>query len=655
MLIFSIFYPYLCCVPHLTSILLVYALFDNRIADLFPNTTVMFADIAGFTAWSSIREPCQVFTLLETVYGVFDSIARKQKVFKVETIGDCYVAVTGLPNPQANHAVIMAKFACECTTKMNEKARELEVALGPGTGNLIMRVGLHSGAVTAGVLRGEKSRFQLFGDTVNTASRMESTGLPNRIQCSEATAKLLITAGKSRWLSKREGFVQAKGKGQMTTYWVNPGPASTDNATSTSGDPHELVLHPEITSDPKTELMSTEKPVTKELAEEEAALGRLVDWNVELLQKLLSQIVARRGKANTVFDFSQIHIEKPMHPRDEVTEVVSMAPFDPAAAKMSLDYTEIDPIVCEQLKDYVKTIASIYMGNPFHNFYHASHVTMSASKLLNRINSVDQHDFSGQVGGNNESDSNLHAATYGIASDPLTQFAVVFSTMIHDANHPGVSNGQLVEEATGMAAAYDNKSIAEQNSIDLAWDLLMEPSYKELQNCIFADAAEYKRFRNVVINSVIATDIFDKELKDLRDARWMKVFHPKDFDGEEEDENFNLMNAKATIVIEHIIQASDVAHTMQHWHVYQKWNEKLFAEMYAAFKSGRANKDPSEGWYKGELWFYDNYIIPLARKLEECGVFGSSSDEYLNYALENRDEWEAKGASLVRTWLTKYS
>lgn len=182
-----------------------------------------------------------------------------------------------------------------------------------------------------------------------------------------------------------------------------------------------------------------------------------------------------------------------------------------------------------------------------------------------------------------------------------------------------------------MAAVYRNQSLAEQNSVDLAWDLFMDPRYKQLQDCIAATDAERKRFRQLVVNSVMATDIFDPKMKALRNTRWDKAFH-RDGNGAteitetvmEEDRNM-----KATIVIEHIIQASDVAHTMQHWHIYQKWNERLFDEMYSAFECGRSDKNPADGWYKGELWFFDNYVIPLAKKLEECNVFGVASDECL--------------------------
>ena len=84
------------------------------IADLFPEVTIMFADLVGFTAWSSMREPAQVFTLLETIYHEFDQIAKRRRVFKVETVGDCYVAAAGLPEPRKDHATVMVRFvACQ--------------------------------------------------------------------------------------------------------------------------------------------------------------------------------------------------------------------------------------------------------------------------------------------------------------------------------------------------------------------------------------------------------------------------------------------------------------------------------------------------------------------------------------------------------------
>lgn len=179
--------------------------------------------------------------------------------------------------------------------------------------------------------------------------------------------------------------------------------------------------------------------------------------------------------------------------------------------------------------------------------------------------------------------------------------------------------------------------------MDVAFEILMDDHYQDLRNAIYSTDDELRRFRQVVVNAVLATDIADKELKALRNARWEKAFSEK---AAAEDPQATTCR-KATIVIEHMIQASDVAHTMQHWHVYTKWNERLFREMMEAWKSGRADSNPADGWYEGELGFFDFYIIPLAKKLKECGVFGVSSDEMLNYAVYNRGEWAQRGKEIV--------
>lgn len=135
--------------------------------------------------------------------------------------------------------------------------------------------------------------------------------------------------------------------------------------------------------------------------------------------------------------------------------------------------------------------------------------------------------------------------------------------------------------------------------------------------------------------------------------------------------------------IEHLIQAADVSHMMQRklllpdakngsvlwqvfswpasvlkpfsdWNIYIKWNEVFFRECYQGYLEGRADKDPSEGWFEGEKGFYDFYVIPLAKKLDRCGVFGVSSAEYLNYALTNRKRWEVEGKEIVQGYLANF-
>jgi hypothetical protein len=275
---------------------------------------------------------------------------------------------------------------------------------------------------------------------------------------------------------------------------------------------------------------------------------------------------------------------------------------------------------------------------------------MSVVKLLGRIIAPKKQVIGSEELGASGKRS-LHDHTYGITSDPLTQFACVFAALIHDVDHPGVPNAQLVKEKVNIATAYHGKSVAEQNSVDLAWNLFMDEQFSDLRRTLCSTDEEMRRFRQLVVNTVMATDIMDKDLKALRDGRWGKAFQETPNTSEPACDT---VNRKATIVIEHLIQASDVAHTMQHWHVYRKWNERLFEEMYKAYLDGRAEKDPSEFWYESEIGFFDFYILPLAKKLKDCGVFGVSSNEYLNYAMKNRQEWEDKGKELVADMLEKY-
>ncbi|KAL3937663.1 MAG: hypothetical protein SGBAC_007279 [Bacillariaceae sp.] len=624
------------------------------IADLFPETTVMFADIVGFTAWSSMREPSQVFMLLESIYRDFDNIANRRKVFKVETVGDCYVAVCGLPEPRKDHVVVMARFATDCVLKMAVQVQALEEELGPDTADLGIRVGLHSGPVTAGVLRGDRARFQLFGDTVNTCARIETTGKKNKIHLSKETAELLMKSGKGHWVSARGDKVTAKGKGELETFWLKNirGAENKSVMSATSGsDDHKLSKIEENKKPTKNSRPSVSDAAAEhKITQNDKKLDRLVNWNVDILFSILKSVAERRhadGIKPDPWDRVQameVELSVPVNENgktalDEVVEIIELPRFNARADANSVT-VELNAEVQNQLREYVRTIATMYNENPFHNFEHASHVTMSVRKLLGRIVAPD-------IEGDDARE--LHDHTYGITSDPLIQFAVVFSALLHDVDHLGVPNTQLVKEGIDIAGLYQNKSVAEQNSIDLAWALLMLDRFELLRKAIYTTKAELKRFRQLVVNTILATDIMDKELQTIRRVRWDKAF--SEAANFRNDSLKDATNRKATIVIEHLIQASDVAHTMQHWQVYRKWNGRLFHEMYRAFKDGRSQKNPAEFWYQGEIGFFDFYIIPLAKKLEECGVFGVASHEYLNYAEQNRKEWEAKGEQVVQEFI----
>uniref|UniRef100_A0AAY4EXF1 Guanylate cyclase n=1 Tax=Denticeps clupeoides TaxID=299321 RepID=A0AAY4EXF1_9TELE len=184
-------------------------------AQSYSNATVYFSDIVGFTQLSGSSTPHQVVDFLNKLYTTFDNIIDNYDVYKVETIGDAYMVVSGVPKENGiHHAGEIASMALDLVGVCHA----FQIPHKPTT-QLKIRAGIHSGPVVAGVVGTKMPRYCLFGDTVNTASRMESTSEALKIQCSASTAELLHTL-KGYVLTCR-GSLNVKGKGEMTTWWLD--------------------------------------------------------------------------------------------------------------------------------------------------------------------------------------------------------------------------------------------------------------------------------------------------------------------------------------------------------------------------------------------------------------------------------------------------
>ncbi len=169
----------------------------------YDSISVLFADIVGFTPLSAEMDPDEMVNQLNDVFTYFDSLADKFGCEKIRTIGDNYMVASGLPTPRDDHAVALASMALE----MNEYSR---------TGPLSFRLGINSGPAVAGVVGTKKFQYDVWGDTVNIASRMESHSEPGKIQVSEATHTLI----KDHFETTPRGPIEVKGKGTLNTYWL---------------------------------------------------------------------------------------------------------------------------------------------------------------------------------------------------------------------------------------------------------------------------------------------------------------------------------------------------------------------------------------------------------------------------------------------------
>jgi class 3 adenylate cyclase len=184
---------------------------DNyqTIANSFGEVTILFADIVGFTQISAQITPDQLVSLLNSIFSEFDLLTDQLGLEKIKTIGDAYMVVGGLPIPRTDHAEAIADFALE----MQKIIGKFYQATGE---QLEIRIGINTGPAVAGVIGLRKFVYDLWGDAVNTASRMESSGLPGKIQVSADTYEKL----KGKYYLEKRGLIEVKGKGQMETFWL---------------------------------------------------------------------------------------------------------------------------------------------------------------------------------------------------------------------------------------------------------------------------------------------------------------------------------------------------------------------------------------------------------------------------------------------------
>lgn len=574
-------------------------------ANLYKECTVFFGDIAGFTAWSSSRTPADVFTLLESLYGAFDKLAAKHNVFKIETIGDCYVAATGLPVEQPNHAFLMAKFARDILVKTGRLTLEMEKALGPGTSELAMRVGLHSGPVTAGILRGEKARFQLFGDTVNTAARMESNGQKHCIHASEETANYLIAMGKGHFVIPREDKIHAKGKGELQTYWLKPvsgGSRTGDNSHVSSN----TESHTNLEYDEDIEVVNIVSAIKNFPGSDSAKFDwatencKRIGWVADLLAGELKAVDSERGGNGEGNIGNGVDIWQ----NKSVLEDSGVDDLKGYLCKASI-VNEESPVrqkafsaeVAGQLYRFVAKVAFLCKASSFHNFEHSCLQIMSANRLLKQLQATSGGEFE---------------------CSAVAWLAVLFASLIHDLK----GQQSTSPEGSGKHALY------------AAWDILNAKDFEKLRLCMCANELELRCFWRLISMLVsLSEDSVSSEAV----QRWDEAFGECDCEASEKQEK------QVLATLEHVIILAQATHVLQHWDNYVKWSMGLYEERC----QGEYSDDAASTWYQRELDFFDQTIIPAAERVEKAQVLGALGKEILLYAQQNRREWETTGKELA--------
>jgi len=339
----------------------------------------------------------------------------------------------------------------------------------------------------------------------------------------------------------------------------------------------------------------------------------------------------------------------------------------------------LTPVCRNQIRQFVSCIGGLYRDVNYHKFEHAAHVTISANKLIDMLD---------ERGSGSSKKGRVRSTTFGIANDAFAKFAVVFSALIHDVEHQGVPNRQLCIEGDALAILYNDKSVAEQHSIHVGFSTLQNPIFSSFMSTIVPHPEDKIEFRRLVIDIVLATDIASQERQELFHSKWKEAFPSRasnnpamrrhsvgtplppfyeennqlgmkstlhvncatiEFNNANENKTIAEEMLRVNVVLDLIINAADVAHTMQSWENFVIWNANLYRELHEAYRNGRGESDPGPEWFRNQIGFYDFYVLPLARRLRKCGVFGEKlGQQFVTNAKAIRRRWLEEGMATSR-------
>jgi len=598
----------------------------QTVVEKYSCVTIFFSDIVGFTSMAGEMSPVDVMDMLNALYVEFDKICKKHECYKVETIGDAYMVVGGAPDrcSRARASEKVAMFALEAM----ECVENLQLPKG---GYINIRAGIASGPVVAGVVGDAMPRYCLFGDTVNFASRMESTSKKNKIQVCDLTKSLLTMAPsqnfdlKERRDDKNRSGTMVKGKGWTETWWLTGSSFATqDEVLSRANESNDSQIHGmvplELSISSRSDNLAEQAPVEQ----------------------------------NWAFIGQDLFNSQSDEPSKLVTNLLEKRLCDLMNSRTGSTQDSLPADVLGELQSLVNKISSLYNDVHFHNFEHACHVTLSMNGLLDMFAET----------------PNMKSTYPGLSwSNELVALAMVFAALTHDIEHLGVTNKMLEDQGHYLAKRY-TKSIAESNSIDVAIDLLLSGDFSCLREAMFKSQNEKHTFCMLVRVAVTATDIASKDnmskCKELSECAYgiNKVDNPEtskqagshavdilaanDLGASQLTTAQQVSFCQNCSLLQQLMQVADISHCTQSLELCIRWNYRLYKEVQARETLEVFQDDQCANWAKDNVGFFDFYIVPLVSRL--CQVSGPDSIDTAvlsAFTKDNRNQWETLGKEIT--------